>query len=293
MALRPSLQPDTADRRCSSDADVREAGLWQEPDRARGVQRDMRFRLFAVVLVAVVALGDRSPAFSRQDEGLELFRRMQDALGGAAAIAGVRDFEELVRAESFDGNTGRSLGEVRKRTRWIGPNQLRIDQVGAGATYVLYSDGSGGWEILPGTQTAIPLVGGELEFARNYVRGFTFRTWLADRDSRYRITSPSPNLVRISDGDTTHQRDITLDPTSFLPVKVASITLSDPSRPMPSESVTTEWETVNGIRFARRWEIFRSERLVGRATAERIRVNGGLRLDDLDLKPTDGKPVLQ
>jgi hypothetical protein len=44
----------------------------------------------------------------------------------------------------------------------------------------------------------------------------------------YRITSPAPNVVRISDGDVTHQLDITLDPVSWLPARTSSISLADP-----------------------------------------------------------------
>jgi hypothetical protein len=51
--------------------------------------------------------------------------------------------EQQVRAESFDGNTGRSLGEVRKRTRFVRPNHIRIDQVGLGSAYVLYTVNAG------------------------------------------------------------------------------------------------------------------------------------------------------
>jgi hypothetical protein len=120
-------------------------------------------------------------------DGISLFRRMQDALGGADTIAAVRDFEQQVRAESWDGNRGRSLGEVRKRTRWIRPNTLRVDQIGPGSTYVLYFDGAGGWEIMPGSDKAVAISGGELAFARKYIRDFKLNTWLADRDPSYRI----------------------------------------------------------------------------------------------------------
>ena len=123
---------------------------------------------------------------------------------------------------------------------------------------MLYCDGATGWEILPGTQQVVELTGGELEFARRYVEGFRLNTWIADRDPRYRITSPSPNVVRISDGDITHQLDITVDAASSLPVKISTITLSDPAHPIPSAELTTEWETVQGIRFPRRWTVFRS-----------------------------------
>jgi hypothetical protein len=98
---------------------------------------------------------------------------------------------------------------------------------------------------------------------------------LADRDSSYRITAPSPNAVRISDGDIAHQLDITLDAVSSLPVKITSISLSDPAHPIPSDEVTTEWETVQGVRFARRWTVFRSGVRVAEATVERTTVNTG------------------
>jgi len=62
---------------------------------------------------------------------------MQDALGGAQKIASIRDFEQIVRADTWD-NRGRPHGQVRKRTRWIRPDILRLDQVGPDDTYVLY-----------------------------------------------------------------------------------------------------------------------------------------------------------
>jgi hypothetical protein len=225
-------------------------------------------------------------------EGLRLFHKMQDALGGADRIAAVRDFEQQVRAESWNGNTGQSIGEVVKRTRWVRPTDLRVDQVGPGSTYVLYFNGNSGWEILPGTRAVIDLSGGELTFAQKYIRDFKLNTWLADRDSTYRITSPSPNVVRIADGDITHQLDITLDSVSSLPAKIASISLSDPAHPIPSDEVTTEWETVQGLRFARRWTVFRSGVRVAEGTVERTTVNSGLKQMDLAAKPADLRPVL-
>ena len=140
------------------------------------------------------------PEAKGADDGLLLFHKMQAALGGADKIASVRDFEQEVRAESWNGTTGQSIGEVRKRTRWIRPNHLRVDQIGPGSTYVLYCDGTTGWEILPGTTQAVELTGGELAFAQRYVESFRLKTWIADRDPRNRITSPSSNVVRVSDG---------------------------------------------------------------------------------------------
>ena len=210
----------------------------------------------------------------------------------ADRIAAVRDFEQHVRAQSWNGNTGQPLGDVVKRTRWIRPNDLRVDQVGPGSTYVLYFDGNAGWEILPGTRAVVDIAGGELAFARKYIRDFKLNVWLADRDPRYRITSPSASVVRIGDGDIANQVDITLDPASFLPTRITSISLADPAHPIPNEEVTNEWETVQGLRFARRWTVFRSGVRVADATVERTTVNSGLQHADLAAKPPDFRPVL-
>ena len=225
------------------------------------------------------------------EDGLRLFHKMQDALGGAEKLAAVRDFEQTVRAESFDAE-GRSMGDVRKRTRWISPSTVRLDQVGPGSAYVLYFDGKSGWEILPGTQEAVELTGGELNFAQGYVRGFFIRTWLADRDARFRISSPAEDVVRISDGDPAHQLDLTLDPTSWLPIKETSMTLSDPAHPTSKDSVNSEWVNVGGVRLPSRFTVFRSGVRVAEMTGiDETRVNSGLKVEELSAKPPDRKPV--
>ena len=165
-----------------------------------GVRPSNRFR--HLTIFAGIALGATAGA---QDSGKDLFRKMQRALGGQSKIAAIRDFEETVSAEAFTAS-GRSLGSVRKRTRWIAPNHLRIDQVGPGSTYVLYFDGISGWEILPDrtsrdktTGVPIELVGDELQFAKQYMSGLIFKKWLADRQLGYSISSPANHVLRITD----------------------------------------------------------------------------------------------
>ena len=249
----------------------------------------MTSRTPAVLSAALLICGVAAPVVSQ--DALSLFHNMQHALGGADRLAAIRDFEQDVRAESIDGRTGQSMGEGRKRTRWVAPSYLRVDQVGPESTDVLFSDGNNGWEILPGTQQVVALAGGELEFAKRYVETFRLRTWLADRDPRYRLTSPSPNLVRVSDGDPGHQLDITIDAVSSLPVKTTTVTLSDPAHPMPSDEVVTEWELVDDVRFPRRWTVFRAGVRVAEARDARSRINRGLRVADLAAPPPDLKPT--
>jgi hypothetical protein len=201
------------------------------------------------MLLAGMALGTAAslPA-PAQDTGLNLFHKMQKALRGADNIAAIRDFDEIQQADTST-NDGKSIGHVVKRTRWIKRNYLRIDQVGPGDTYVLYFDGTGGWEILPGG-TVADLAGGELEFARSYLSSFMLNFWLADRIPGYSIASPSRNVARISiDG---RGSDFFLDPASWLPVKSRFVWLTDPSRPARGENETLEWTRVQGVFFPSR-----------------------------------------
>ena len=68
------------------------------------------------------------------------------------------------------------------------------------------------------------------------------------------------------------------------------LSLADPAHPTPSAEVVGEWETVQGIRFARRWTVFRSGVRVAEAIEARHAVNAGLKPADLAAPPPDSKP---
>jgi hypothetical protein len=265
----------------------------------------------AQLCVACLVLASFLPAFASESppqassgrstqEGLLLLHKMQDGLGGAKRIAAIHDFDETIRAEAWDAN-GSPLGEVRKRTRWIlSPGTLRLDQIGPRGTYVLYLDGGSGsgWEILPDlrspdrfktTGMPIELAGGELEFARGYLSGFEINLWLADHHG-YTVTSPRPNVLRIEhDGNAT---DFTLDPVTRPPVKTAGVSLADPDRPVPEETQYGGWKEISGVRFPTHRVKYLSGVKRGEVTTEAIRVNVGLRSQELAAKPAGFAPDL-
>jgi len=252
----------------------------------------------AIVVFVLAAFVPASPQRSTA-EGLRLLHNLQDALGGADKIAAVQDFEETIRAEAWDAS-GAALGEVRKRTRWMRtPGLLRLDQIGPRGTYVLYYESASGhgWEILPDlrsadafktTGAAIDLAGGELEFAKGYFDGFDLNLWLADRQSAWAVASPRPNVLRIEhDGKAT---DLAIDPATNLPVSSASVSLADPDRPVPAEMRYEGWTEASGVRFPTRRVNYHSGVKRGEAISESVRVNTGLRPQDLASKPADFTP---
>jgi hypothetical protein len=234
----------------------------------------------ALTHLPMLILLSQSPAAAQ--DGLLLLHKMQTAIGGCQRIAAIHDYEESVQAETWN-NEGKLNGEVRKRTRWITPNYLRLDQVGPDDTYVLYFDGQSGWEILP-DKSVLALVGDELKFAQKYLFGLRLKLWLADRDSRYLVQSPARNVIRISDKtDEANKLDITLDPVSSLPVKQ-----TDGS----TETRLEQWSAVNGVQFPRRISMIKDGATVAVIHVNKIKLNRGLKVDELGKKPQDLKPVM-
>jgi hypothetical protein len=235
-------------------------------------------------------------------EGLALLHKMQAALGGADKLAAANDFEETVKAQIWN-NAGTPMGEVWKRIRWMrNPNILRVDQYGPRDTYVLFLNGrtDSGWEMLPQMRggdlyktagEAIPLAGGELRFAKNYLTGFDLTMWLSDRNPGYVVTSPAANVLRIAHDGTAS--DTTLDPATWLPLKSNSVSLSDPNRPVPAEMRLDEWGVFDGIHLpTKRANYHSGAKLAEEVSQGPIRINGGLRPEELAAKPGDFAPVI-
>jgi hypothetical protein len=250
----------------------------------------IRVLIFGVVLLLLASAGTAPSA-------VELLVRMQDSLGGGDKLASVVDLEQRVSAELWN-DRGWYLGRVVKRVRWIKPDLLRVDQIGPGDTYVLFFDGTSGWEILPGERSrgAIPLVGDELRFAHKTLRDFQMKVWLADRDRQYVLTSPAAHIVRIADqaspGDPTHQLELRLDPQSARPITMRTLTPITATRTVWGETRIHEWQTIAGVQFPRRFEAFLNGARLADLTLEDTRVNSGLSPTELAARPADLRPVI-
>jgi hypothetical protein len=250
----------------------------------------MRRRIEYLAFVPIIALLFFYSSTSGKD-GLELFHKMQVAMGGAEKIAAARDFEQIGHGQAWD-HEGHPLGTVTKRVRFIRPSYLRIDQVGPGDTYVLYFDGASGWEILP-DKTVHDLAGGELKFAQGYLRGLDLNSLLVDREPGTAITSSAPNVLDITTKEEPdHTDEIVLDPETFLPSKTRSISLADPNHPVPNETLLADWRAVDGVKFATRITIFHAGKKLAEGTVDLTRLNSGLKVSDLAAKPPDLKPVM-
>lgn len=241
-------------------------------------------------LFSVLLFGSPSSPASGQTAP-QLFYEMQMALGGAEKIAAIHDFDQTVRADTWD-RQGTRLGTAHKRVRWIRPNYLRIDQSRPYDTYVLFFDGTAGWEIMP-DKSVRDFSGGELTFAKNYVHGLDFNVWLADRDPRKFTYLPETQCgCDHTQADTSRSTKITLDPVTRLRVKQEGTSHSDPNHAVSAYTLPDEWRTINGVKFAGRIRNFHEGRMLAEINVEAMQVNRGISFRDLSTKPRDLKPVI-
>jgi|ERR1700684_4453218 hypothetical protein len=250
----------------------------------RSIIRRCVFFLFAVSAFSV--------CHSQSLNGPQLFHKMQTALGGAETIASVRDFEQIVHADSWlDDGTPRGA-VVRKRVRFVRPHYLRIDQTGPGDTYVLYCDGTSGWEILP-DGTVSELAGGELQSAQGYLQSLNLNFWLADRDPSRVITSSGYSVIVTSPkGNRPEKIEIALDPVTFLPLKQSEILHAGSDHPVHQELRFEQWEASGGVKFPKRISNFHDGSKRAVITADLTRLNSGIKPSDLANKPADLRPVM-
>jgi hypothetical protein len=114
--------------------------------------------------------------------------------------------------------------------------------------------------------------------------------------SRYVVTSPAKNVVRVADqanrDDSAHQVDFILDPLSARPIKERTLSLAIPARPVWGETRISEWETVESLQFPRRYEVLLNGSRLADITLEYVRLNSGLSLADLAARPPDLTPAI-
>jgi hypothetical protein len=236
----------------------------------------LKVNLLAIMFTVAVA-AQKTPA----RDGVQLLRRMQEALGGADKLAAIRDYDWKIVAKIY-GPGGQEGGEGVRRIRMVFPNHFRCDQTIPMGEVIWYFDGTKGWEITPDNGYAT-LAGGELEFVMREAGGFYLKLWLADRNPDFTISSGGPNVIRITyKGSPT---DITVDPQSGLPIRTASTILSNPDAPVPAYTEIKEWRTVEGVKLPQRILNYHSGSVAADIRTTEIKINSGLDAKDLATPP--------
>ena len=207
--------------------------------------------------------------------GVQILRRAQDAMGGAAKLAAVRDTMHAMEITLEPAAGGYKMQQV---SRYVAPDQFRQEQETPFGKIVVYSDGKDGWITTP--QGTSPLPAGTLAT----VRGVLFRQpsalMLSDRDPSRSVKAVGTDTVEVSSAEGETVR-VEFDPATGLPLRqIYQIAGADGRRVTRSETFS-DWRDVDGLRFPFRAVQLEDGAKMLELVVSEYKVNTGLTAADL------------
>jgi zinc protease len=228
------------------------------------------------------AAPDAAPAktdAASMEQGRRWLDRARQALGGAAALAAVKDYTTVSQLTIT--TAGGSM-KASQTTRVIpAARMLRQDQQLPFGKIVAFYDGTTGWIFGPQGQAAMP------EAVLKQVRTELFRGLIAllgPAGADNKVTAEGDNRIRISDVQG-NVITLELDPQSGLPARelYSGISAAGPTRVVESYS---DWkEVAGGIRLPYRMTIEQDGKKFAESEIGEWKLNTGLKPEDLAQKP--------
>ena len=231
-----------------------------------------------------LTIPEDKPAAAKADaasleRGVELLRRVQQAVGGAEKLAAVKDIVERARFSVDPSAGGMSVEQVN---RWLAPQHFRQESRFPAGMVAAYSDGQTGWIVTP--QGAGPLAGPQLQ----QVRGDLFRLWfrllLSDRMPDRKVNWVEDNTLEIT-GPEGQSARLVVDAKTGLPDRVVYRTIHVTGPPSTVEDRYARFQEVAGIQIPFQTTIFQGGRKFADVTVQDYRINTGLTVEELSKRP--------
>ena len=211
------------------------------------------------------------------EKGKQLLAAAQEAVGGAAKLAAVKDYVETAQLDAMNPNI-----RVKKTIRWAAPNHLREEDELPGMKAIVYTDGQNGW-LAQGQQSG-PLAGPQAKQSK----GELFRSYisllLSGRIEGRTVSAIDADTVEIADKDGNVAR-LTLDPQTHLPARLSYTAVSVAGSPPNVQETYSDFRDVAGIKIPFKIAMTNGGKPYGDLTVSDFRINTGLKPEDLQKRP--------
>lgn len=213
------------------------------------------------------------------EKGHALLQKMQQAMGGADTLAAVKD---MTQSAEVNMDMGGGAMKASQNNMWIAPSTFRQEQQLPFGKVIAYSDGTTGWLQTP--QGNMPMPAPVLQ----QVRGELFRLWiplaLSDRDPDRTVNYAGDGVLEISGKQGVSIR-LKVDEASGIPISVSYSSSQMSGAPEIVEETFSDWRDVQGVRLPFKTVIMQGGRKFAESTVQSIRINAGLKPEELSRKP--------
>jgi zinc protease len=225
----------------------------------------------------------KSEAAKSDPAAVALLKRAQQAMGGTDKLAAIKDMTQSAEMTMSPASGGM---KIKQQNRWIAPALFRQDQVLPMGTIVAYFDGKAGWLSLP--QGVLPMPPQVVKQAQ----GEIFREWvtlvLSDRDASRTVVASGPNAVEISGAEGENVR-IEIDSATGLPARQVYKETNMGGPPSEVTETFSDWRDVDGVKLPFKVLIEQNGKKTGEAAVSEIKLNSGLKPEELSVKPAPAK----
>jgi zinc protease len=225
----------------------------------------------------------KSEAAKSDPAAVALLKRAQQAMGGTDKLAAIKDVTQSAEMTMSPAAGGM---KIKQQNRWIAPTLFRQDQMLPMGTIVAYFDGKAGWLSLP--QGVLPMPPQVVKQAQ----GEIFREWiplvLSDRDASRTVVASGPNAVEISGAEGENVR-IELDSATGLPARQVYKETNMGGPPSEVTETFSDWRDVDGVKLPFKVLIEQNGKKTGEAAVSEIKLNSGLKPEELSMKPAPAK----
>jgi hypothetical protein len=215
-----------------------------------------------------------------EEKGKQLLERAQHAVGGADKLAAVKD---MVEVADFHMDPSAHGSDMKRTDRWAAPSYLREETHLPFGDITLYTDGKTGWMANP--QGSGPIPAEQMKPVRNKLLRIYFDLLLSDRQPGRTVNLASDGALDIAENDGNTLR-LFIDGKTGLPAKVEYATPTMGGVPSATIDETFDgFEEVDGIRVPNHLTITQNHNKYAEVTVESLKINTGLKLDELNKKP--------
>lgn len=210
-------------------------------------------------------------------QGKQLLAAAQEAVGGAAKLAAVKDFVETAQMNATNPNV-----HVEETIKWVAPNLLREENSFPGRKVSVYTDGKSGW-IASGA--ASQALGGP---AAKQANGDLFRSYigllLSDRAETRTVNAIDTHALEITDKSGNIVRLI-LDPTTHMPQSVSYDATTVTGAPPIVQETYSDFRDIGGIKVPFKVTLTQNGQPYADFTITDFKINTGLTADEIQKRP--------
>ncbi|MCC6860542.1 MAG: insulinase family protein [Bryobacterales bacterium] len=210
------------------------------------------------------------------ERGRQLLQRVQQALGGAERLAGIRDLTTVSELTMARGGM-----KARNTNRWVAPEHLRQDSQLPFGKMAVYSDGKTGWIVSP--QGAGPLPPPLMQQVRGELFRIYPRLMTSDRIPGRTVNHAGPGLLEISGEGMTVK--LYVDEKTGMPVKEAYSSPGMGGAPSQVEEIYGEFREVDGVKAPFRITVMQNGQKFAEANISEYKFNSGLTVEEVSKRP--------